>query len=379
MSKVVDDNANNLIEYDFASLSELKKHNIKKSDAVRTKIIKDHILLEGDKLREKYTWLLYQDTVGLLIFLICSAAIITTWYEYINGNMSVWFVIPIAAFFMSILHELEHDLIHLMYFRKNKFINSLLLWGVWIFRPSTINPFVRRRLHIHHHKSSGTETDLEEKGITNGEHWGLKRLLMTGDNMLAFYLRPIETIKTIKLFVKAQKNLDAQERKKVFYENIHGYFPLGVINYTIWHWFIIYYIVYGVASSLGYQWSLPEWANTTLHFMTIWVVCIAAPNALRTFCLHFVSSNIHYYGDVENGNVIQQCQIWRSAWILPLHLFCFNFGGTHAIHHFVVRDPFYIRQAIAKQCYPIMKENGVRFNDFGTFFRANRRGNMSLT
>jgi len=38
----------------------------------------------------------------------------------------------------------------------------------------------------------------------------------------------------------------------------------------------------------------------------------------------------------------------------------------------VVRDPFYIRQAIAPRVLPIMKAHGVRFNDLGTFWRANR-------
>jgi hypothetical protein len=41
--------------------------------------------------------------------------------------------------------------------------------------------------------------------------------------------------------------------------------------------------------------------------------------------------------------VIQQTQVLNPWWMLPFQLFCFNFGSTHAIHHFVVRDPFYIR------------------------------------
>jgi hypothetical protein len=27
------------------------------------------------------------------------------------------------------------------------------------------------------------------------------------------------------------------------------------------------------------------------------VVVLIAPNVLRTFCLHFIASNMHYYGD----------------------------------------------------------------------------------
>jgi hypothetical protein len=60
--------------------------------------------------------------------------------------------------------------------------------------------------------------------------------------------------------------------------------------------------------------------------------------------------------------------------MLPFQLFCFNFGSTHAIHHFVVRDPFYIRQLTARTAHAALREVGVRFNDVGTFRRANRWG-----
>lgn len=99
---------------------------------------------------------------------------------------------------------------------------------------------------------------------------------------------------------------------------------------------------------------------------------IIGPNVLRTFCLHFVSSNMHYYGDIEPGNVIQQTQVLNPWWLWPLQAFCFNFGSTHGIHHFVVKEPFYIRQMTVKTAHKVMAEMGVRFNDFGTFARANR-------
>jgi hypothetical protein len=108
---------------------------------------------------------------------------------------------------------------------------------------------------------------------------------------------------------------------------------------------------------------------TALNFVA---VTLLAPNAVRTFCLHFVSSNMHYYGDVEEHNVMQQTQVWTAKWLKPFHALCFNFGETHAIHHFLVRDPFYLREAIKHDCQKVLRDNGVRFNDFGTFGRANR-------
>jgi hypothetical protein len=38
----------------------------------------------------------------------------------------------------------------------------------------------------------------------------------------------------------------------------------------------------------------------------------------------------------------------------------------------VVREPFYIRQLTVPVAHKVMREMGVRFNDFGTFGRANR-------
>ena len=230
------------------------------------------------------------------------------------------------------------------------------LAGVWVFRPSTINPFVRRRLHIHHHKVSGTESDIEERGITNGEAWGLKRLLMTGDNMLAVFLRPLETRRMVKAFVKAQGDISSEEKTRIIRENVTGYFPLGNINYLIWHSFIVYHVATFLLGLTGVTFTLPAFAQGVLAFVNFFAVTISAPNALRTFCLHFVSSNMHYYGDIEPRNTIQQTQVWNASWLLPLQLFCFNFGSTHGIHHFVFH-------------HAILKVNHIKFPGFD--FRVN--------
>ncbi|MOA18509.1 hypothetical protein D3C78_1388310 [compost metagenome] len=38
----------------------------------------------------------------------------------------------------------------------------------------------------------------------------------------------------------------------------------------------------------------------------------------------------------------------------------------------MVKEPFYIRQMTASVAHKVMREMGVRFNDIGTFARANR-------
>ncbi len=109
-----------------------------------------------------------------------------------------------------------------------------------------------------------------------------------------------------------------------------------------------------------------------LHALDVIVTVWLLPNVLRSFCLNLVSSNLHYFGDVEGRDARFQTQVWTSLWVLPLQVFCFNFGGTHAIHHFVVQEPFYARQLAAREAQAVLRASGVRFDDFGTFLRANR-------
>src|SRR3546814_11953927 len=93
-----------------------------------------------------------------------------------------------------------------------------------------------------------------------------------------------------------------------------------------------------------------------MHAIDTSVVGWLAPNVLRVFCLHFVSSNMHYYGDVESGNIVQQCQVLNPWWLWPAQLFCFNFGATHAIHHFVVSQPFYVSKLTRSEERRVGKE-----------------------
>ncbi|HXG28774.1 MAG TPA: fatty acid desaturase [Nevskiales bacterium] len=342
------------------------------TDAQKTAHIKKVVTEAGNRLKAQYPILQRQDAIGVAVMLFSLAGMIGSGVAYYHGLIAWWACIPLVALFASFIHELEHDLIHLMYFRKKPWANNLMLLIGWIARPSTISPFVRRRLHLHHHKHSGTESDLEERGITNGERWGLRRLLMTGDNMLAIYLRPLKTKKMVRAFIQAQKPRDAAELKALIKEQVRGYWPLGNLHYLLWHGFIVFHAVDLTAAAFGAPIAWSAGVQSVMGVVDFLAVVWLAPSALRTFCLHFVSSNMHYYGDVEDENIMQQCQVLNPWWMLPFQLFCFNFGSTHAIHHFVVGQPFYLRQLVARDAHQVMREMGVRFNDFGSFRRANR-------
>ena len=316
----------------------------------------------GADLRRRHPWLEHQDAIGAAILALSLTGMVASGLLYLQGLWPAWACIVASAVFASFTHELEHDLIHKMYFKKTPWAHNLMMGLVWLARPSTVNPWLRRELHFNHHKTSGSAKDIEERAITNGEPWGIKRLLMLADNSLSVLLRAHRAPMPSKTLVRA----------------FIAYFPLGVAFWLSWHVFVVFEGVDLAARALH---APVAWSGQTLAFMhglTSAVVVLIAPNVLRSFCLHFISSNMHYYGDVEPGNQIEECQV-LNAWVfLPFHVFCFNFGSTHAIHHFLVKEPFYIRQMTAAKVLPVMREMGVRFNDLGTFARANRLGRPAV-
>lgn len=339
--------------------SRIKQNSINMQDQKRIATIKTAVLAEGDRIRAKYPILQHQDAIGMAILLFSMAGAVLTGWAYLEGVLAWYVTIPVIAIFLSFTHELEHDLIHYMYFRKNKFMHNLMMALVWICRPSTINPWLRRHLHLHHHKHSGTETDLEERAITNGERFTPLRLLMMLDLELSVVLRILKVPKHLRL--------------KALMRGAIGNFPLASAFYIGWHAYVAYWAVEAAAWAVGYSVPWPAFVTPELVATANTVaVLIFAPNLLRSFSINFISSNMHYFGDIEDGNFVQQCQVLNSKWFIIPHLFCFNFGSTHGIHHFVVRDPFYIRQMTAKKAHEVMRANGVRFNDLGTFKRANR-------
>lgn len=316
----------------------------------RAEYVKRVVTQEGAQLRQRFPILKQQNAIGVAILVLSWAGMLASAAAYLQDVLPAWATILLVAFFASFTHELEHDLIHWMYFRQKPWAHHLMMALVWLARPSTINPWIRREIHFNHHKHSGTERDIEERAITNGERWGLRRFLMTGDNMLSVLLR-------------LHRAPTRQLRVRMLTRTMAAYFPLGLLHWAFWYVFLAVHALALAGHSVN-----ASWVSGLDTLVVVWI----APNVWRTFCLHFVSSNMHYYGDIEDGNVLQQCQVLTPVWMWPFQLFCCNFGSTHAIHHFVVKEPFYVRQLTAPVAHRVMRDVGVRFNDLGTFSRANR-------
>jgi len=325
-------------------------------DEERIKRIVTAIRAEEARLRLKYPVLNHQDAIGVSILLFSLAGMIGCGYLYFVGAMPAWATIPLAAMFASLSHELEHDFIHRLYFKNNRVAQNLMMLIVWIMRPNTVNPWYRRDIHYLHHKVSGTEQDLEERLVGNGVKNLLVRFIVMADGLIGIVVR-------IRV-------LNAENRRFNFFEILNAAFPFATLYFVIWYVFLGYHALVGVSALLGLSLVLPVWVVDTMSVVNFLVVVLIAPNVLRSFCLNFVTSYMHYYGGVST--LMQQTQILRPWFLLPMQLFCFNFGSTHAIHHFVVNQPFYLRQMVARAAHSVMRSNGVRYNDFSTFASGNR-------
>jgi len=320
-------------------------------------LIRKIIRHRGNELREKYPILKQQNFIGMSILILAVSGVLISGWAYWRGHISAWLCIPLVAFFTSFLHELEHDLIHWQYFKKNKAVHHFMLLTVWAFRPGTINPWIRRRMHLLHHKTSGTAADIEERGIGNGQKYNTLRWFVMFDTF---------TGNLVKILLTTPKDKKLKHALKIIAAN----FPFAVACAITWYGFLLFHLIDGVSIVLNNEVTWSAQTLATMHIVNNVVVVLIAPFYLRSLCLNFISSNMHYYGDVHS--VLQQTQVLNAWYFWPLQLFCFNFGSTHGIHHFVVGEPFYIRQLTAPAAHSILREQGIRFNDLGTFKRNNR-------
>lgn len=213
--------------------------------------------------------------------------------------------------------------------------------------------------------------DVEERSVTNGENWSLKRLLTTPDIVLGSLFRLHRMYQDMDAEVKngnLKENVSSRLKRITFLSII----PITIVAHVILYFFFADLLLRPINTWLGTEVSFPYDMSQLLRSLNPIIYTILLPNLLRQFCLHFITSNMHYFGDVEEGNVIEQTQVLTVWWTFPMQLFCFFFGWTHSIHHFVVNETFYVRHIGRKKGHEVLRKYGVRFNDLGTFRRANR-------
>lgn len=319
------------------------------------KTIVKAIKTEENLLRNKYPLLAHQNAIGLIIMLASLAALFGAASLYYYAIIPAWVCVVSAAVITSISHEIEHDLIHKQYFSKRPIVYNFMMLTVWLMRPNTVNPWYRRQIHLHHHKVSGTQQDLEERLVGNGIKNPFVRFIVIIDGLLGLVINS-------KLF---KKEIIGFSFSRVF----NAGFPVTTAYFAVLYSVVIFHLL-----NLFFPLAAmsPSWALSILNVFEFLMVVLILPNIIRSSSLNLVTSCMHYYGGVNN--VFEQTHVLTSRVFIPFHLFCFNFGKTHTIHHYMPNQPFYLRQMISVNILKVMKEQGVRFNDFESIKNANLYG-----
>ncbi len=309
---------------------------------------------EADRaLRRRFPLLKHQDAIGLGFFVMCAAVVVGCSVLFVQGVIPWWACLAINALSMSILREIEHDLIHNIYFRSRPWVQNLLMLAVWPFLGNLPHPWYRGRMHLLHHRTSGHVEDFEERLIGNGMKFGPLKLCAMLEPGVASLLRQ-----------KEFAEIPFYNGRELF----RAFLPVTLFHLFAWYGWLLANAVAGAAYVSGA--TLPGWLAGVLAVLNTIAVIHVLPNQLRQVCLQILSSCMHYFGDVENR--LQETQVLNAWWLLPLNLFSFNVGSTHSIHHFVVSQPFYLRQLVAGTAHAAFHEYGVRFNDAASVLRGNR-------
>jgi fatty acid desaturase len=334
----------------------ISRTNDRNADAVSSSREICRAIKETDAaLRKQYPFLNHQDLIGAIIFTSSLLLISLFSYLYLNGYISSIPTIVLIALPISLLHELEHDIIHNLYFKKQRWFQNLMFIFIWIAKLH-VSPWYRRQLHLKHHLLSGQTNDVEERLIGLG--------LSPNYERMAVSIHPFGGVLISEKVYKDAKYPDVMTMIKNA--------PMALIFLFITRTFLTYNLLFFIYSYFGYDIGRIYGIHTLYPIIHSLAICLCFPNLLRQGSLVLMSNASHYYGDIPLNTVYYQNQILDSWYVFPFQLFCFNFGATHIIHHYIVSQPFYIRHFTARAVKDMMVKLGVRNNDFGILWRSNR-------
>src|SRR5262245_15799254 len=146
------------------------------AQAVRT--IQRGIIAEGERIEARYPFLRQRDALGTAACLLSCAGMLAMGALYVRGAVPWWATVIVSGFFAGILNEVEHDLMHFIYFKNRRWAQNTLMVLVWAFRGNYMNPWNRRKIHLHHHKTSGSKVDVETRMTGLGMPFRLLRVLL---------------------------------------------------------------------------------------------------------------------------------------------------------------------------------------------------------
>ncbi len=318
------------------------------SSAPDRSAVKRAIMDEDKRLRAAYPVLNHQNAIGATIIIGSSLIFILAATAYGFALIPAWITIPVIAIAMSLLHEIEHDLIHNLYFAGKPKLQRAVYNLIWVAKLHA-NPQWRRKAHLRHHVYSGQTEDWEERLLGLGSRNWLKRAITM--------FHPFGSLFFLREIAKSDPKFDAKETYRANY--IAGWTFSILSGLGLVYLFAPSYLLKLVDES---TWQVVAFLNV------VWVL----PSLIRHISITTITTQVHYAGDIPRGDVLFENQILDHWAFLPLQIFCFNFGATHVIHHFVATQPFYLRQMVLKKVKPVMIEFGTRNNDLRILARANR-------
>lgn len=323
-------------------MTDAVREHAKSPSAERVRVANRAIVAAEDALRARHPWLRHQDALGLALWLGAGLTWALLVGLFLQGVVPAWLVVPLVALPLSAFHELEHDLIHDIYFKARPGVQHALFTGIWLAKAS-LNPWARAEIHLRHHRLSGQPGDVEERLIGLGVASVPLRVL-------------IAVLPATSVFLLPAIRSDAPD-----WQVVRG--PFWSLPRQIQRVDLLFF---GLPMILPVAWALG------LPLARELFLCWIAPNVLRHASIVLMSSYSHYYG-IDRHDLTQQNQILRHPILWPLQAFCCDFGATHIIHHYVVTQPFYIRHAIRREAWLALEAAGARVNDWGIVRRANRR------
>ena len=311
-------------------------------------IIRKRMIDEDKSLRKRFKILDKQDFIGFLILVTVIGAIGATAGLYLHQVIPWWVASLLIAFWMSLAHELEHDLIHDLYFAGHRGMQQAMLTVIWIVKFHS-NPFWRKAVHMRHHAYSGQAEDWEERLLGLGDRLGLRRILVM--------LLPFGQFVYFKEIAKTDPQFKAA----------HPFFA-NIIPATLYHSLLGLSLVSVAAPEVAGSFLGSTGVDIARSILILWLL----PAAIRYTALTLATLLCHYAADIDPEVVEQENQIVYHGLTLPLALLTANFAATHILHHFYAPQPFYIRTLIAHRVIPVMIQQGCRYNDLAILVRANR-------
>lgn len=322
-----------------------------KDSKERVRCIQSVLNAEEKKWRARLPWLAHHDIIASTILASTLAVMGSMWYLYLNSYIPWYVASLVCAMCLGVHHELEHDIIHNLYFKNNKLVQDI--WFAILFMTKFhISPWIRRQTHWKHHRVSGQLNDVEERFVGMGEPFGIRRLF------LAVHPASIYTQITRIKDDAPQFDFAAASHASIF--------PFGTWQIVTKLWLMYHVVAYlNPANPYG---NLPQFLYPLLtNALVLWLI----PSMLRSSSLIILTSNSHFYADIPKNNLFYQCQILNHPLVFFFALFTVDFGATHIVHHYNALQPFYLRQLCRGAALEEMRKQGVRENDWGVILRGN--------